>query len=153
MIRTSLVGRVFGVVLSALLLVGVTGCNPVEDLLEKIIEGIVQEESGSDIDISIHNGKVVLPDDFPSEVPLPDSGELVIAYGAQGYWVVGYDVETQDICTQTLQKFADDQWEEAADLPNPEGYGYMFHKGQYDVILGCVTDDGTVTLDYIVMVA
>lgn len=74
-------------VLAALALVtatGLTGCvNPVEELVNKSIEGAVEEATGGDVSVG---GE--LPADFPAEVPLVD-GDIVFAAGSNGEgWLV-----------------------------------------------------------------
>jgi hypothetical protein len=75
--------RVAAVVLGAVLLAGLpalTGCS--------MIEGIIEQQTGGDVDL----GGNTVPEDFPSEVPLADgevvNGSTISASGGETVWNV-----------------------------------------------------------------
>ncbi len=73
------------IALSAVLALGLTGCfaNPLDQLTEGIVEGIVEGASGVDVDVSGDGTGASLPSGWPAEVAVPP-GKIVASFGING---------------------------------------------------------------------
>src|SRR5690606_10825634 len=71
-----------------------TGCfaNPVEELVNRSVEGAIEEATGGDVNLS---GQ--LPADFPAEVPVVE-GKIGLSAGAGGTegWIVAITTSSND---------------------------------------------------------
>jgi hypothetical protein len=87
--RTALV-----VVTTVGLSLGLTGCfNPLEQLAQGGIESIIEQQTGSDIDLSA-DGNASIPDSFPSEIPVL-SGDVYFSQTIEDSWLISEYVNSQ----------------------------------------------------------
>jgi len=121
-----------------------SGCNAISNLIgggvQNVVEGAVEGATGGDIDL----GGTSVPDDFPSEVPLP-SGEVL--YGAAigndeaKVWSVGIKVDSLDSYDDIKAQLVDAGHEIAFESSSGETAQGAFGKDGLSVLVA-LADDG-----------
>jgi hypothetical protein len=79
-------------VLAGGLLLGSTGCSAPDEAAEKVAEKVIEQQTGEESAVEVGGGQ--LPDEWPSDVPLPEDFKLdnvaeVTAMGSKQTTVVG----------------------------------------------------------------
>lgn len=74
-----------------------TGCaNPLDKLVERGVEGVIEQVSGGEVQIGGITGSVDVPGDFPASVPLPglapDNALRVVIDGGPA-WTLHYSAD------------------------------------------------------------
>jgi hypothetical protein len=109
--------------------------NPLQGLIEEGT-GVTVDEGGDGATIETEDGSIDLggsasvPDNFPSELPLPDA-ELLVAITGENSWTLTYtgmDAETADAFVDT---FRDGDWEMVGDTADDNSAIASFENASY----------------------
>ena len=153
--KASLVGMTVALAVASL-----SGCgsNPVEDAaqnkvddsVEKAIEDSVEGDTGDDVDLDIGDD-VAVPDDFPSELPLPD-GTLVASVAMEQGWQLSYEVDGKGEAEDVAAHFAaDDAFEEVANSSMGGIQSWTYTSDTYSVTIGFIDDGPASQMSYLVV--
>jgi hypothetical protein len=136
-----------GVIGGALLL---SGCsNPIDDAIDNAVEGAVENaveegvekaieaESGGDVDIEV-GSSVSLPEDFPTDIPLPDGGTLIASLRVEQSWSLSYEVDSLAQADELVQEFGD--WTQESVVDQGTNKFWILSNDNYVVTISAVQE-------------
>lgn len=126
------------------------------DATDEAVEAGIEEALGSNADVEIDGdgavkietdegsysagGSAEIPDDFPSDVPLPDgSARLQATYADADGWMLtfGADDMTDEACVTYLDVFPDAGFTEESRFSSPGTSTGIFTNDQHEVTVSC----------------
>lgn len=126
--RAAMTVAIVGVTASLL-----TGCfaNPVEELVNRSVEGAVEEATGGDVNLS---GE--LPVDFPAEVPVIE-GKIGLSAGAGGTegWIIAVTTTSSDALAEAAAELEADGFAEDTSVSGGQLGAKVYTGSEYLVLL------------------
>lgn len=126
--RAAMTVAIVGVTASLL-----TGCfaNPVEELVNRSVEGAVEEATGGDVNLS---GE--LPADFPAEVPVIE-GKIGLSAGAGGTegWIIAVTTTSSDALAEAAAELEADGFAEDTSVSGGQLGAKVYTGSEYLVLL------------------
>lgn len=150
--------RLGTVAIAALLLIGTTGCSAtverigdtVRGGIENGVEDAIESQTGEKTDISV--GDATLPDNWPSDVPVPD-GEISFSVGTGDSSNIVITLPDQATALALVEQLKTAGYDVIAELmlsENSYQYGLKNDKHTIALLWETSADDGAVTLNYTV---
>lgn len=125
----------------------------IEDAVGNAVEGGVEQaienESGGDVDINI-GGDVDLPADFPSDIPVLDSGEMISSLKVDTGWIVNWINVDAGAIETFIGEFGGGGWSEISASDMGDFKAYAYENDTYQASVGVVTDGETLSVTYTV---
>lgn len=128
-----------------------TGCaNPIEQLVQGGVESVIEQQTGSDIDVS-GDGNASVPDDFPSSIPILD-GDVFFSQSIEGNWMLDMYVDSEDEALSGYQQLLDAGFAEIAQLDLGELKSNVVDNDQFSVsyVYGQLDDENRMMVKYTV---
>lgn len=140
---------------AALLTAGVltltlTGCfsNPLEQITEGGLEGIVEQVTGGNVDVGA-DGTAAVPADFPSEVPLPP-GSPTTSFSIDGNYQLTYAIDDASAVDSLRAQLVAAGYAELSQSDMGELKIWIHENDAHIVSVSLVDDDGDLQLAYMV---
>lgn len=134
------------VLTAGLLTLTLAGCfaNPLEELTESGVEGIVEEATGVDVDVD-SDGSASIPDGFPADVPLPP-GLPVTTLHVDNIFQLTYEVDDAAVADAVVAELVAAGYTELATSDLGELKTWVYENDRYNVTVSILTDGETVQL-------
>ncbi len=130
---------------------GLTGCfgNPLESLAQDGVEQLVEQSTGSDVDIDTDGTGASLPDTFPSEVPVVD-GSIISSLAVEDTWTITVAVDSLDAAKAGYAELLAAGFTEIATLDLGEGNAINSTENDAYVVTYSWLNDGDngITVNY-----
>ncbi|WP_395640212.1 hypothetical protein [Pseudolysinimonas sp.] len=131
---------------AGLLTLTLAGCfaNPLEELTESGIEGIVEEATGVDVDVD-SDGSASIPDGFPADVPIPP-GLPVTSLAVDNIFQLTYAIDDAAVAEAVVAELVAGGYTEIATSDLGELKTWIYENDRYNVALSLLTDGETIQL-------
>lgn len=131
---------------AGLLTLTLSGCfaNPLEELTESGVEGIVEEATGVDVDVD-SDGSASIPDDFPAEVPLPP-GSPTTSLDVDGTFQLTYQIDDAAVAEALVEELVAGGYTELATSDLGQLKTWVYENATYTVSISLLTDGDVIQL-------